>query len=265
MSKYNLLSDPITNYKASKNLKLNVDSYFLSLAHSDMSGYNVCPLANQINKNEQNKNKSNCSSVCVADNGNGRFPNVQKARIRKPKLFFENQAVFMDLLVKDIEKAIKSSQKTGNKPTFRLNAYSDIIWEKIRLRGFNKSFKEGKNNWKTIFEIFPNITFYDYTKIPNRKTPKNYELTYSFWGNNRHYKKALKNGLNVAMVFDTQNNKNNPLPLKFDDKKVIDGDITDLRTKQNDGNNVIVGLRAKMSKANIEKELSKDISFVVKS
>ena len=67
------------------------------------------------------------------------------------------------------------------------------------------------------------------------------------------------------MVFDTQNNKNNPLPLKFDDKKVIDGDITDLRTKQNDGNNVIVGLRAKMSKANIEKELSKDISFVVKS
>ena len=130
MSKYSLLSDPVTNYKASKNLKLNVDSYFLSLAHSDTSGFNVCPLANQITKNEQNEKKSNCSGVCVADNGNGRFPIVKNARIRKTKLFFENQAVFMELLVKDIEKAIKNSQKRGNKPTFRLNAYSDIIWEK---------------------------------------------------------------------------------------------------------------------------------------
>ena len=253
MSKYNLLSDPVTNYKASKNLKLNVDSYFLSLAHSDTSGFNVCPLANQINKNEQNKNKSFCSGVCVADNGNGRFGVVKNARIRKTKLFFENQAAFMDLLVKDIEKAIKNSQKTGNKPTFRLNAYSDIIWEKIPVNGQN------------IFEMFPDITFYDYTKIPNRKTPKNYELTYSYWGNDKHYKKAIKNGLNVAMVFDTQNNKNNPLPLKFDGKKVVDGDKTDLRTKQNDGNNVIVGLRAKMSKINIKKELEKDVSFIVKS
>jgi len=249
MSKYNLLSDPVTNYKASKNLKLNVDSYFLSLAHSDTSGFNVCPLANQINKNEQNKNKSNCSSVCVAKNGNGNRPNVKNARIRKTKLFFENQAVFMDLLVKDIEKAIKNSQKRGNKPTFRLNAYSDIIWEKILVNGQN------------IFEMFSDITFYDYTKIPNRKTPKNYELTYSFWGNDKHYKKAIKNGLNVAMVFD----KNKELPSVFNDKKVIDGDKTDLRTKQNDGNNVIVGLRAKMSKANIEKELKKEVSFIVKS
>ena len=37
-----------------------------------------------------------------------------------------------------------------------------------------------------------------------------------------------------------------------------------VRTKENDGNNVIVGLRAKMSKANIDKELQKDISFVVR-
>ena len=89
MSKYNLLSDPVTNYKASKNLKLNVDSYFLSLAHSDTSGFNVCPLANQINKNEQNENKSDCSSVCVAENGNGNRPNVKNARIEKQSYFLK--------------------------------------------------------------------------------------------------------------------------------------------------------------------------------
>ena len=86
MSKYKLLSPPSTNYKASKNLKLFVDSYFLSLAHSDTSGYNVCPFANRVNKKENNKNKSNCSAVCVAKNGNGNFPNVKKARIRKTRL-----------------------------------------------------------------------------------------------------------------------------------------------------------------------------------
>ena len=45
--------------------------------------------------------------------------------------------------------------------------------------------------------------------------------------------------------------------------KVVDGDKTDLRTPQNDGINTIVGLRAKMSKKNIENELNKEISFVV--
>ena len=263
MSKYKLLGEPSTNYKASKNLKLFVDSYFLSLAHSDTSGYNVCPFANRVNKKENNKNKSNCSAVCVAKNGNGNYPRVKNARTRKTRLFFEDRAVFMEMLLEDIEKAIKNSEKIGHEPTFRLNAYSDILWEKIRINSPGKAFKKGKRNGKTIFEIFPNVTFYDYTKIPNRKTPKNYQLTYSFWGNKTHYKKAIKSGLNVAMVFDTQNNKKAPLPPKFDGKKVIDGDLTDLRTRKNDGKNVIVGLRAKMSKANINKELEKPVSFVV--
>ena len=109
MSKYSLLSDPVTNYKASKNLKLNVDSYFLSLAHSDTSGFNVCPLANQITKNEQNEKKSNCSGVCVADNGNGRFPIVKNARIRKTKLFLKYSQIlpFMIIQKYQIEKPLK--------------------------------------------------------------------------------------------------------------------------------------------------------------
>ena len=248
MSTWKLLSPPTYNYKASKNLQLNVHTYFLCLAHSDTSGYNVCPKANRMSINEHNNNKSDCSYVCVAENGKGNIPVVKNARIRKTKMFFEHRAEFMELLYNDIKKAIEYSKKRSYKPTFRLNAYSDIKWENVKYKG------------KSLMENFPNIVFYDYTKLVNRKVPKNANLTYSYWGNNKDYKIATKNGLNVAMVFD----KRVPLPDKYNGKKVIDGDLTDLRTKENDGNNVIVGLRAKMSKANIDKELQKDISFVVR-
>ena len=80
---FTLLSPPITNQKAKKNLDLKVHTYFLSLAHSDTSGYNTCPSANRITINEQNPKKSNCSFVCVAKNGNGNFPNVKKSRKNK--------------------------------------------------------------------------------------------------------------------------------------------------------------------------------------
>ena len=248
-----LLSNPMVNYKAKKNLKLKVHSWFLSLAPSDISGYNVCPMANKVTQGENHKLKSACSSVCVAHNGNGRYPIVINARVRKTKLFFEDRNTFISLLIEDITEAIKESKKAGYIPTFRLNSYSDILWENIRVNG------------KNIFEMFPDITFYDYTKIANRKTPSNYHLTVSYFGNDIEYKKAIKNGSNVAMVFDTQNNKKLPLPSEYNGMKVIDGDLTDLRTKENDGSNVIVGLRAKMSKANIEKELQKETSFVVRA
>ena len=253
MKQMKLLSNPMVNYKAKKNLKLKVHSWFLSLAPSDISGYNVCPMANKVTQGENHKLKSACSSVCVAHNGNGRYPIVINARVRKTKLFFEDRNTFISLLIEDITEAIKESKKAGYIPTFRLNAYSDILWENIRVNG------------KNIFEMFPDITFYDYTKIANRKTPKNYHLTVSYFGNNIEYKKAIDNNFNVAMVFDTQNNPKLPLPSEYNGMKVIDGDLTDLRTKENDGNNVIVGLRAKMSKANIEKELQKETSFVVRA
>lgn len=248
--KYNLISNPIVNYKASKNLELKVMTYFLSLMPSDLSGYNVCGMANKVTKKENNQNKSDCSLVCVAHNGNGNYSNVKKARIRKTKLFFENQELFMSQLVSDIFKAINEAKTKGYKPTFRLNAYSDIKWEKIRIKSFGNT---------TIFELFPNVTFYDYTKNLNRLVPTNYELTYSHWGNWEHTKSQIKNGLNVAMVFD----KRQGLPKKYNGLNVIDGDKTDLRTAKNDGKNVIVGLRAKMSFKNIDKELKKKKSFVV--
>ena len=106
--------------------------------------------------------------------------------------------------------------------------------------------------------MFPDVTFYDYTKLPNRVTPPNYELTYSHWGNWETTRKQVKN-FNVAMVFSSKEN----LPTTWNKITIVDGDENDLRTAENDGENVIVGLRAKMSKLNIQKELSKNTSFLV--
>ena len=242
--KYNLISNPIVNYKASKNLDLKVMTYFLSLMPSDLSGYNVCSMANRITKNEQNPNKSDCSSNCVAFNGNGSFSNVKKARIRKTKLFFENKDLFMEQLVFDIFKAINEAKTKGFKPTFRLNAYSDIKWEKVKISSFGNA---------TIFELFPNITFYDYTKIHNRKVPKNYQLTFSHYGDFDKTSDALKNGFNSAIVFQEL-----PSKIKINNKiySVIDGDKTDLRIDEKiNGSSVVVGLKFKGSKAKLNDAL----------
>ena len=233
--KMKLLSKPTTNYKANKNIELGYHTYFLSLAHSDISGYNVCPMANKLKTKESNKNKSTCSSVCVGYNGFASiYKNVMNSRIKKTKMFYEDRNQFMQLLIKDIQKAINYSLKKGFIPTFRLNTYSDIKFENIKVTHENKIY----NN---IFELFHHVNFYDYTKLVNRQTPSNYQLTYSYYGNKKNYKKTLKSDQNIAIVFDK-------LPNKYNNRIVIDGDKTDLRLTDNDGKKVIVGLKFKGNK-----------------
>jgi len=236
-----LLSKPETNFKISKNLKLNYNTYSLNHAHSNLSGFNVCPMANKITDNESNSKKSNCSSVCVGYNGFASIHNsVMESRIKKTLSYFLDRESFLNSLVHEIELAIKQSKKKNLKPSFRLNAYSDIKLE-------NDIIKDNKN----IFQLFPNCEFYDYTKLVNRNTPKNYQLTYSH--HNPNFKDtitALNKGLNVAMVFEKL-----PKFIKIDGKKygVLDGDKSDLRLNESyNGKNCIIGLKFKGSKKKLQ-------------
>ena len=90
-------------------------------------------------------------------------------------------------------------------------------------------------------DLHPDVQFYDYTKVLNYLDhgKKNYHVTFSDSGTNqRDIKKAMKpKGANVAVVFKDK------LPLKWMDRRVIDGDKHDLRFKDPGG--VIVGLVAK--------------------
>ena len=221
MPSYKLLSQ--SSYKIDKGNKIQ-DKYFsrvLYLAPDDLADgkRTLCPYA-KIAK---------CSEACLNTAGMGKFSNVQQARIRKSLLFLNDQKEFLKLLVADVHKFLKECEKLGKLPALRLNGTSDIQWETIEI-------EDGKN----IFEMFPQIQWYDYTKIPTRKVDHipNYHLTWSYSEANDKYAKLFdKVPNNKAVVF------NNFLPKVFKGLKVIDGDTHDMRFL--DDSNVVVGLLAK--------------------
>lgn len=206
----------IANTKTMKGEKLGFRTYIMHLAPSTLSGYQVCPMASP-----------GCATACLNLSGMGRFSNVQKARIAKTKWFFEDRGAFMFQLLKEIRSAIRSSQKAGLVPVFRLNGTSDIRWETIAV------FADGF--WhENIMDAFPSVQFYDYTKIPNRRNvPSNYHLTFSRSEVNGEMLTSVSQ--NIAVVFDE-------IPDTWMGRRVIDGTDTDLRFLDPQG--VVVGLKA---------------------
>jgi hypothetical protein len=162
---------------------------------------------------------------------------IQEARIRKTKMFFEDRITFMTLLVKDIELAIKQSQRMNLIPVFRLNGTSDLAFEKYEVVRNGQLFRN-------IFTAFPEVQFYDYTKILGRKIVDiaNYHLTFSAAdGNDADVAKAITQGYNVATVFGIK--KTLPMPETYMGMPVFNGDESDLRFLDPKG--VVVGLYAK--------------------
>lgn len=223
-----LLSQPNANPKLAKNLKKKVLTAPLHLAPYDLSGYQVCPMAS-----------AGCAAACLNTAGRGgifkkgeKTNMIQEARKRKTLMYFENRDEFMNLLVKDIQALERKAKKEKMQCGVRLNATSDIPWERVKVQGH-----------ANIMEMFPKVQFYDYTKRHNRKNlPKNYHLTYSLAeDNDDRAEVAYANGMNIAAVFRKD------LPDTFQLGKfkvpVIDGDEHDFRPLDPKG--VIVGLKAK--------------------
>lgn len=232
-----LLTPAHANTKTAKNDASKYLSAILHLAPANVSGYNVCKAASD-----------GCKAACLNTAGRGRFDNVQQARIRKTKLFFEDQNTFIDMLIKDCKALIRKAERLGLTPVVRLNGTSDIDWSKVNVKDCTE--------FENIFMKFPEIQFYDYTKHPERVLKQlengynNYNLTFSQSECNQLVAaKLLKNGANVAVVFDN-------LPLTYLGRPVIDGNTTDLRFL--DPANVVVGLTAK---GKAKKDLT---GFVVK-
>ena len=213
----------IGNPKILKGMKQGYMTYILHLAPADVSGYNTCPKAT-----------AGCKAACLNTAGRGGMFKkgettnvIQKARIRKTKLFFENRDVFLAILEDDIRKAIKQSEKKGLVPVFRLNGTSDLSWEKYG-----------------IIQKFPNVQFYDYTKVLGRKVSylSNYHLTFSAAdGNDDDVRRAIKEKYNIATVFGIK--KSQPMPETYEGAPVFNGDDSDLRFLYPKG--VVVGLYAK--------------------
>jgi hypothetical protein len=221
MSYYKSTLLTTNNHKTIKGAKLGYITYimYMSPFTDNSQGINLCPHAS-----------AGCSRACLFSSGfGGMYDGVKEGRRNKTEWYLSNRPEFMAQLDLEIGKAIAKNEGKAI-PVFRLNGTSDIRWEKIKVR-------EGKN----IFELYPDVQFYDYTKNPKRfdgSMPSNYHLTFSRSEvNDKSAMAILEKGYNVAVVFKGE------LPKKYLGYKVINGDETDLRFL--DKKNVIVGLKFK--------------------
>ena len=230
------------NAKTVKGQKKGYMTAILYLAPYKLSGYNVCPMAEL----------AGCIGDCLNTAGRGgmaradaetvdveghivKLNSIQKARIRKTKQFMEDRETFMCVLACEIIAAQKKATKRDLELVVRLNGTSDIRWETVKFGPLNA----------TIFEHFPDVQFYDYTKIANRKNiPANYHLTFSVSARKEFYpiwdaaQAHYKRGMNYAVVF-----RGKTLPAVYQGYRVINGDESDLRFLDEKG--VVVGLKAK--------------------
>lgn len=244
------------NPKVLKGMAQGYNTYILHLAPASLSGYNTCPKATE-----------GCKAACLNTAGRGGMfkrgettNTIQQARIRKTKAFYENRDSFMVDLVKDIELAIKQSARLDLVPVFRLNGTSDLSWEKYSVvrRGVE---------YDNIFAAFPEVQFYDYTKVLGRKVTNipNYHLTFSAAdGNDRDVLEAMKQGYNVAMVFGIKKTSAMPEYHIFNGlkKPVFNGDDSDLRFLDPKGH--IIGLYAKGKAKKDTSGFVKHISIMLK-
>lgn len=214
---------PEFNPKIEKNMKSGVHTLPHNFSPWKKSGFQVCPQASD-----------GCVKACLHTAGNPiHMPAKEKARLNRTLAFFKARKAYIALMAFEMHahynKCIRLGVKAGGRP----NTTSDISWESVRF-----------DTGETLFDLFPFVTWYDYTKVTKRALkhangllPSNYHLTFSrSESNDTACLDVLKAGGNVAIVFDT-------LPSTWHGYHVINGDLTDYRPSDESG--VVVGLKAK--------------------
>lgn len=222
------------NPKIAKGEKHGVFTAVMHFAPYTLSGANVCSHAT-----------AGCAAACLNTAGRGGIGldgngmnAIQVARIRRTRFFRRDRQAFMSMLRREIDAHVKRARRHGMAPAIRLNGTSDLPWENVKFF-----------DYPNIFAAYPDVQFYDYTKIPvskrNLQIP-NYHLTFSLAESNRSDAiDAIRAGLNVAAVIRCPRSGDLPATVSFGGsfRRVIDGDLTDARFTDTAG--CIVGLRAK--------------------
>lgn len=214
-----LLTEPSANAKMDKSIQ---PSYGLSLSPWRLSGVlNACMKATR-----------GCRSLCLNTAGKGRYNSVQEGRKVKTQFLVAHPEAFLALLVHELRRAVKRHDVPI---AMRLNVLSDIQWETA-------------TPW--LFEMFRDVTFYDYTKHLDRgRAPMpNYHLTMSAseMMTNLDIANLLGMGNNVTVVADKLDKV---VPTHFMGHPVIDGDLTDFRPSDPKGVVVFLKPKGKAQKA----------------
>tara|TARA_R110000851_G_scaffold97071_1_gene210511 strand:+ start:617 stop:1324 length:708 start_codon:yes stop_codon:yes gene_type:complete len=213
-----LLDTSGSNTKLRKNnrdIKLRVAG--LSLMPDDA----LCPM----------RNIAECKNPCLRYSGRGVFDNVIDARQAKTNLFHNDRAAFIAQLKRELVNFEKLCAKNNVEPWVRLNVISDVQWE-LKANG-------------SIPQSFPNIKFFDYTKLAKRlgNTPDNYDLMFSWSGAKKYQDQvglALTTDAPISAVF------HGPMPDTFLGRAVVNGDNSDIENIFQTGK--ILGLKYKLAK-----------------
>ena len=242
------------NAKTVKGQKQGYLTAILYLAPYLASGRNVCATAKLAGCHHGCLNTAGRggiaprTAIIATDAGNLPDNTIQRARLARTALYHNDRQVFLAQLVKELLAFHKRAKRLNLTPVIRLNGTSDIQWESISIasqwEGDSRALAtlmDNKAGWlqyfgtgTTIFELFPDTQFYDYTKIPNRfdkKLPANYHLCLSYSGASPRYvamvTAALKAhpGINLIVVADEQTKAGWLASLP----NHADGDLSDLR------------------------------------
>lgn len=218
-----------TNAKTIKGEQYGIKTAILYLMPAEQGGTQLCPMAKT----------AGCEKACLFTAGRGAMNSVMLSRLRKTLYFNQYRDQFMLQLQNELIRERAKAKRKGYKLIVRLNGTSDIRWE-------NEAIGHAYAN---IMQALPDIQFYDYTKIANRKNvPANYDLTFSYSGVEAYQPfvaKAVANGDRVAVVFRDRAIVEAMLANgeTFLGLPVVDGDNSDIRHLDPKG--AVVALYAK--------------------
>lgn len=183
-----------------------------------------------------------CEGACLDETGLGfMFQGIHVGRALRTAAWFLCREWFVAKLSQEIDGLARKAAADSVQLAIRLNVFSDVWWEK----------QAG-----ALFETFPDVQFYDYTKHPERAgaLAPNYWVTFSrSEANESEALDILRRGGNVTVVFDTgttsKGNSSFQLPATWKGYRVIDGDISDDRWNdpraRQGGRGYVIGLKLK--------------------
>jgi hypothetical protein len=185
--------------------KLIFEPYLINLLPASQSGFNLCICATK-----------ECAATCLHTAGNiGALVDKTLSRLRKSWFMaLDNEHAFEQIANQIANKKKKvdefniKSKDSRKQMIVRLNGTSDLIWRAMTGKRGN------------LFEMFPDIVFYDYSKMDEVKHfirgeildkdgnssgvfPPNYHLTLSYGGPHGmdNYRQVLTSGENLAVPF----------------------------------------------------------------
>ena len=186
-----------------------------------------------------------CMDGCISNSGRALiFSSVNKSRKAKADFYERDTVLFIETLKRELGNFDKLCAKQGVQGVVRLNVFSDIQWEK-----------------HGIPQAFPNLFFYDYTKLAARlgNTPSNYKLMFSYSGRAQYAKQvaiAFKTDVPVVVVF------RGPMPDIFLGRPVVNGDASDLDNVF--AGRVVIGLKEKRTLVQADNGFVVDTNEIVR-